>query len=1662
MESLERLQGLYQDLVAFSETKLANIERLWLELEASIEDFRQLLDKPLKNNASRESLMTGKLKINDEEYAINEAFQQTALQIADALDIDELEAATLLLEVQAESQLQVQSSVLAVVTNYHTRRELLVHGLRLVLRESQEHDDDGGQQSRMQDVVLHILDIKNGPPTNGSAYTRKCISAMNDIENWQIRVTEQAQKATVLGSSQGPEVLAILDSQRSSLSKQHEGLGSCLCYLFKGNYTTGEDLRKLHEVPKRFDRIDVGLIHYLPAFYAAFVQYGSVDRASSFEEAQSLNKAIIAGDLRSVHASLQPFQAVLWLWWVCEYSSWHRESGIRTAQRALDHEVEERADLARAALNDGALHLLLSICTSMTNDEWHHPARQELVTLLLSDGNYSALEGELASTVFQNVFMECLESFSESWIANMPDSIRQLKNDEDDRRLQHITAMQEGIGPHLQRDFDVPLHLECFLVLISFAFEHRTEAAEAFWADPDGHLFGFLQWASKRQTVPRASAFCEMLCSISEGQDCAAYGHRFLLDESASSGRSRKSPSMNYAQMFAELELYASKVNERSSSAQSVPNLRKILPTDMNELESPVMLSCYLRLISHMCRQSIEARRFILDHPSFYLVQTVLTLCSGPVPSYLRASIFTTLQSILVARSTAEGHWLWSILDQWAANGVSALTSNHAKSSPSMTSPTQSLRRTLEAIATSFDQYSAFTVLLRILIAPSVDQTLQNPLPFPDDLGATYRMPGIEPYVDFVCGTLFAKKLHDLPDEAQIKVFRFDCLDFIAACIETFRESLVTTANQSRLMNGADGFVADYAQRHPFSRVMEWLFNEEVVRGLISAMHLHFDGIESLPPDSIEIITLQRCLDIFNMAFDLQPTYLEIVRPLVRKNGRYTPVAASAISSLEDIIAGHPNIVSEVAQYAGTSHDQIVLRSLALLEKLSCSTKLNAPVVTTSGKMSKARKIVDMLGDEDNSDLVSMALASRMQVDVRELENGPDSTGYTIKDGVLEFLNTCLATQSELPGVAHLFLGFTRVGDSLVIRPGSPMDDGRSLCNAIIDIAENFPDGEDNTFVAWLIHIKTSAFQILRQLWTSPLSSAVLVTELRRIHFLSSQFAKQTLISPNTPWNGRFLSDPAFWLEDSADALAEFLGYRNFLYDYAVTETRAAMHTKSTHLRAQILLTLQGTSVDPISGTTIAHASIFNLFDFTNIDIGRQPDLPELRALTLPDLSSCITASTDESTVVYDLQAVDDLVQLSFTPSSQEGQARSSNEEEQMKVEAAILLDFVKASNQWTLVRMARRQALRMWVEVVIVTVQCWPTDSAAQIQFALNAMQLITPKLDTYLLDEPEETSELLRLADVLVASIASTPSSSMPGRISTVAIDRQLQVFRICVGSISAPGKTPTLRGLFYGICAQYLNQVKTLSKNDSKARRYCLDCIKAAGVPLINTLSDDAENGQDNCRLPALVLLALFTDLTRQEKSAFVVDTLVNINMLEVLLDGVKLIAEDLLEADIKDRASVIKVLQAKLALLLEISRSRNGAGHLLDAGLLQAIRDSRLCQADPDLGFDVDTSMALQIYYELLSSVLRLLVSVFLSRGPQNQQSQYQMRNFLTENRLNMVGAFKRYRGIGGEVAPGSRAVLENVVKSYVALMSMADFIQFEEFDQDKGPVRHGFS
>ncbi len=58
-DSLESLRGLHQDLLALSEARLTNVERLWIELESRVEEFRKLLDKPPKNEKSRQTVLAG-------------------------------------------------------------------------------------------------------------------------------------------------------------------------------------------------------------------------------------------------------------------------------------------------------------------------------------------------------------------------------------------------------------------------------------------------------------------------------------------------------------------------------------------------------------------------------------------------------------------------------------------------------------------------------------------------------------------------------------------------------------------------------------------------------------------------------------------------------------------------------------------------------------------------------------------------------------------------------------------------------------------------------------------------------------------------------------------------------------------------------------------------------------------------------------------------------------------------------------------------------------------------------------------------------------------------------------------------------------------------------------------------------------------------------------------------------------------------------------------------------------------------------------------------------------------------------------------------------------------------------------------------------------------
>jgi nuclear pore complex protein Nup205 len=1668
MESLERLQGLYADLVAFSEAKLANIERLWQELEETLDDFRRLLDPPPVTSADRDAYNGGKVTVDGREYGINEEFRHISTALKTALEIDEVEAAKILIsdyggDISADADFIAQS-----VCSFHDRRDLVLQNLRMVLQLSQDGDIEEDIKLNLQDVVKHILEIDTGVVGNASLYTNKCLATMKILQIRQLTVANQIQNRPVSGQLANPEQFAILEFQKASFFKQHEALGCILAYLFRGDYNNQEDLRKLVNAANDWNRMDFDLVHYLPALCAGLSQCSSNYNSSelNLDQMRSLNSFFGNMKQNRPASSIEAFQAALMLVWTIYFGGWLGPT------KENDKEMTQLAQQLKTSLDEFALEFFLALCSSMTTDMWRHPARQEMVDLLLSDSPNFAFEGEQPSQFFREMCMECLEEVAEAWISNMPDTIRHLKNEEDDQRLMRLTAMQDGAGFDPNTDHFGPLHLESFLILISFAFEGRPESSEQWWEDVDSNLYGFLQWASKRQTVPRVGAFCEMLCSIAEGEEGASAAHKFLLEESiqAPNSRTRRMPSLNFAQIFAELELYSRKVHEKSPTSQLAN--RKVLPTDMNEAESPVMLSTYLRLLAHLCRQTSATRDFIYAQATLDFPRTLLLLSAGPVPSYLRASAFAALDALLTDKDLTRSHAMWKTLDEWAANGLDMAISTFAKPGTVATPTIPALQNTLGTLSLSPDQYDAFVGLLRNLLTPvTTDRAQDATLPFPEDLGSAYRSAGVTPYLDFVFGQIFIKRLPEITNETQSSRCAFRCLDLVATVLESFNESYADLLDRSMNQRDTSSLVTRariYAQRHPFGRTMQWILGSETSSRLMKRLHVAIASVELALPSSPLIQCLQRCIDIINLAMDLQPTYYDLVRPLLKENTQERSVGVQ--TSVEDAIFANPDLILDLCQYAASDQLDLSLRSLALLQKFSSSPKLNNHFLSSAALRRNGERIVDMLGPNSSTILkgVSSALVSRLRFSTRDLEGGPESPSYRIKDALLAFFNACLDTQPELANVAHVLLGFSRLGERLT--PSDSLASGDSVFDTIIELVRDYPHGNQLGYVSWLVHMKAAAIQTLRHLWSSPISSEVTIAQSRRYRLFEALFGGLDCLSESTMCDGLPIHDAYFWGNEAADTLPEILTFRSSVYQYCSQELQACASANLPTTLKQHLSTMLGKSVD-MSGVVSNHLNIFDLGDFLDINLSISPELGDLRYFTNVQYEDYTTLATEDGPRLFNVPILRQLVRdeqrsIHDKVNAQTGPSISL---EDVDDEAEHFLATLTAANRLKLAQDSWRKALKSYMDMLVAVIEFCPFEPASKVQFIIQNLQLLLPKLDSLIAAESMDTLELARAADTLMFALSS-PASPHNKRTEGIITEKLFQLFRTCIDGVLMSNSDSSLRSILYSIASQYLTRITASSPTDpdlnTKARSNSMDTIRSSSHRLINIIADDADDGTDTCRMNALNLLSLLASLARGEKSTYILDALVKANVLEILIDPLKHISEDFQTTDPSHRAYLLSVFEARMLLLLQISRTRPGATAVLDAGLITAIKDSLLFRADPDLGFSLPTTTmhtntvisiaasnaakaALRNYYLLLSPTLRLLLSVFTSRGTDNAQSQNMSRTFLTDNRNNMLGLLKRYAGVNGKVDEASRKVVADCVRSYVGLCVIAGFTEWED-------------
>jgi nuclear pore complex protein Nup205 len=1143
------------------------------------------------------------------------------------------------------------------------------------------------------------------------------------------------------------------------------------------------------------------------------------------------------------------------------------------------------------ALKDGAFDFILSLSADVKSIEWVEPARHGLRQWLQRKSPALLPDSIPFSAYFQTALMEHLESFIDAFITHMPDVLRKLRIDEDEQRQLSLTH-------------DHDLDLERFLIIISFAFEGRPDAAQAFWSDPDSNLAGFLHWASRRTTTPLLSAFCEMLQTLSEDEYCATKAHEFLLGERVSaSGKMMRSHSLTWDKIFRELIFYSSNLRERPSLPQSTfyRNSKQNHDQVEAEPESAMMLESYLRLMTRLCTESIFPRTFLFENSAFSITDLLYQLASSEnVPSRLRASAFDTLRSLLSHKTRDRGEFMWKALDSWVSGSYSSTLV--PRTTAPISASAGAMNSILERLIAGSEDCNAFVMLLKALVAPYEDGAgLDDTLPFPELLGSSYRMPGIDPYVDLI-GQVFRSRQAETSDPVQLRLLSLSCLDFMATCLATFNEDLVIFANQSNIaVDNAIGAsdLASYVRLHPFARVMEWIFNDGVMTALFATLHQDPTEVGKASPDSPIVICLMRAIHLVTLVMNLQSTYLDIVRPIIKLQAthqRYV-VANAAFASFEDGVLNNLSIIADLGLYCGAGHAPLTMASLKLLELLSSSPKLVGAPSSGIGKYSGRNKAIAALEYNNDSERISRSLINELSSNI-ELDEGPESDAYMIKAHIIDFLNACLEAMPRSPSIAHAILGFQCGSDTIDVGHGSSFSNGASLFHSILRLAVEYPVGDHaNGLLSWPISLKFKALQILKTLWSSPLSSNLVMGELQSADFMANMFVREVIVGPTTPWDGRTIEDAEFLSSSSSSGLFDFIRHRASLLQYTALEFRRITREKSPAVRDGTLTVVQGYTTSD-DGQQIENPTIFDLFDFMELEIQDQVAAPHLAYFKDVDINVC-SENLRDAPQTYDMVRLQELINLRHNELRNIGQLPTSTEESVFDREAQTLLISVGMENQSRRLDASRLKALESWVQVMIMIIGTKGLEGSKKTSFILQALQVILPKFEKYSLEALDEARMLANLAKTLLFSIDFTSQSFQEGDNGDLISDRLFQLFRVCLRAIYSPIANSALKETLYSICYRYLTGMSDVLKSSDMLRKHSTYTIKAAGERLMDVVCDDAYAGEQTCRISAVLFLSALVTMATQENSKYIVEALLRLNFIGLLVDSIKNILVELRE-------------------------------------------------------------------------------------------------------------------------------------------------------------------
>lgn len=198
--------------------------------------------------------VTGKIEINGDEFSINDEFKQTVLNFSDEVEINELEAAAIVLASQNDPALLGRSLLECAIIRLHQHRKYVLNILRILVDLSNDEDRENPLAPEIARRLLEGVFANR----NSQRMVPRCMAAMKDVRTWIQKLNDKIAAAAVLSggqASQASEELETIEFARVSLAQQHELMSIVLCKAIDWQ-PQEEDFKALLAELKAADRYD--------------------------------------------------------------------------------------------------------------------------------------------------------------------------------------------------------------------------------------------------------------------------------------------------------------------------------------------------------------------------------------------------------------------------------------------------------------------------------------------------------------------------------------------------------------------------------------------------------------------------------------------------------------------------------------------------------------------------------------------------------------------------------------------------------------------------------------------------------------------------------------------------------------------------------------------------------------------------------------------------------------------------------------------------------------------------------------------------------------------------------------------------------------------------------------------------------------------------------------------------------------------------------------------------------------------------------------------------------------------------------------------------------------------------------------------------------------